>query len=157
RIQKHPTHFDRLFYKVDLRSLHDRALLFLEPGEIEQIRASVERMKPLLDVPLAWQMFTLRSLYSEASLRLALVAPGQAPTAGDGQFGAKLREVTRSAAGVPHAPRDSRTPGKTLPPREGQKDRLAEPQYFFSSEDPAAKPVLAFLLVRPVTEAGSFT
>src|SRR5205823_1116713 len=29
--------------------------------------------------------------------------------------------------------------------------------YFFSSEDTAAKPVLAFLLVRPVTEAGSFT
>jgi hopanoid biosynthesis associated RND transporter like protein HpnN len=157
KIQKDPDHFDRLFYKVDLRSLHDRALLFLDPAEIEQIRASVERMKPLLDVPLAWQMFTLRSLYSEASLRLALLAPGQALSAGDEQFLAQLRDVTRSAAGVLHDPRDYRSPWKSLTAREGQKDRLAEPQYFFSSEDPSSKPVLAFLLVRPVTEAGSFT
>src|SRR5262245_16264058 len=49
--------FDRLFYKVDLRHLRDRALLFLSTAEIERIREDVARMRPLLDNPLAWTVF----------------------------------------------------------------------------------------------------
>src|SRR5262249_60036844 len=42
--------------------------------------------------------------------------------------------------------------GRGMRRRSDQKDLLAEPQYFFSGDDS-----LAFLLVRPVKEAGSFT
>src|SRR5262245_57786935 len=35
-IRKQPNQFDRLFYKVDLRPLHDRALLFLPADQIRQ-------------------------------------------------------------------------------------------------------------------------
>src|SRR5262249_31941417 len=38
----------------------------------------------------------------------------------------------------------------------GQQDLLAEPQYFFSADDPQ-RGTLAFLLVRPIKESGSFT
>ena len=38
-----------------------------------------------------------------------------------------------------------------------QKDLLAEPQYFFSGDGKDNKVELAFLLVRPVKEEGSFT
>ena len=34
RVRRQPDLFDRLFYKVDLRALHNRALLFLPPEEI---------------------------------------------------------------------------------------------------------------------------
>ena len=39
--------FDRIFYRVDLRGIHDRALLFLPTDQIEGVRGRVDRMEPL--------------------------------------------------------------------------------------------------------------
>src|SRR5262249_7642399 len=38
QVSRQPEHFDRLFYKVDLRSLANRALLFLPADQIAQIQ-----------------------------------------------------------------------------------------------------------------------
>src|SRR5262245_58747776 len=43
RVRQQPERFDRLFYRVDLRGLHNRALLFLPPEQIEEIRNNVAR------------------------------------------------------------------------------------------------------------------
>src|SRR5206468_11365287 len=37
-VRQRPDLFDRVFYRVDLRALHDRALLFLPAAEIEGVR-----------------------------------------------------------------------------------------------------------------------
>src|SRR5258708_16933317 len=44
-VQKQPQHFDRLFYKVDLRHLRNRALLFLPKEQISQIQNNLRSMK----------------------------------------------------------------------------------------------------------------
>src|SRR5262245_57006200 len=41
-VRQHPDHFDRLFYKVDLHHLHDRALLYLSPDQLTQIQRSLD-------------------------------------------------------------------------------------------------------------------
>ena len=48
RLQQNPHLFDRLFYKVDLRPIHSRALLFLGSEEIQKIHDGLEPMRPLL-------------------------------------------------------------------------------------------------------------
>src|SRR5581483_2909259 len=55
RIRGRPEHFDRLFYKVDLHHLRDRALLFLPTQDVRRIQEDVGRMRPLLENPLAWK------------------------------------------------------------------------------------------------------
>ena len=69
--------FDRLFYKVDLRSLRNRALLLLPADEITAIQRNLRGMGPLLEptpdptkflplkleskapnVPIAWRMLS---------------------------------------------------------------------------------------------------
>src|SRR5262249_47016478 len=52
RVARRPDRFDRLFYKVDLRPLHNRALLYLPKEQIEQIQDNLRRMSLLLDPPL---------------------------------------------------------------------------------------------------------
>ena len=41
RVKQRPELFDRVFHRVDLRSLHDRALLFLSKDEVEAVRRRV--------------------------------------------------------------------------------------------------------------------
>src|SRR5262249_36742869 len=54
-IGNEPQVFDRLFYKVDLRPLHRRALLFLSTEQIQQIQENVSSMRLLLEFgPLSW-------------------------------------------------------------------------------------------------------
>src|SRR5262249_13333494 len=90
RVRQRPELFDRLFYKVDLRALRNRALLFLSAEEIHAIRENLRGMGPLLDplaavpglpktmpgigdllgsVPISWQCLTLTSLLDEAARR----------------------------------------------------------------------------------------
>ncbi len=173
RVRNRPELFDRLFYKVDLRPLHNRALLFLPTEEIEKIRKNVSGMGPLLDAvevpqgfrnllpgavarkvgPLAWQLLTLSGLVDEGRRRAAAMPPGAPLSAADEQFFTQLLAIGRSAADTLADPGSYRNPWSSLmdrPPE--QKDLLAEPQYFFSGDGG-----LAFLLVRPVKEHGSFT
>ena len=49
RLRQHPELFDRLFYKVDLASLRNRALLFLSADQIRLIQENLQDLKLLLD------------------------------------------------------------------------------------------------------------
>ena len=72
---------------------------------------------------------------------------------GDEQFFTQLLAVSRAATAMVRDPARYRNPWSSLiASQPEQKDMLAEPQYFFSGDD-----TLAFLLVRPVKEKGSFT
>ena len=162
RVRAQPGRFDRLFYKVDLRPLHNRALLFLPSEQIAQIQENLNSMRPLLEIgPLGWELFTFDRLVAEARQRLDALPPGQAPGPADQQFFTQFQAISRSATDALRDPAEYHNPWRSLVSQPaGQQDLLAEPQYFFSEEatqQPASGETLAFLLVRPVTDAGSFT
>jgi hopanoid biosynthesis associated RND transporter like protein HpnN len=158
RVRAKPEEFDRLFYKVDLRPLRNRALLFLSTEQIQRIQDSVRRMEPLLKVPLAWELFTLRSLMGEATERLSHFRPGDPLSPGDEEFLIQLAAISRSAAALLRDPTDYHNPWASLAPQGSpeQSDQLDKPQYFFSGAGPDGRS-LAFLLARPIKETGSFT
>jgi hopanoid biosynthesis associated RND transporter like protein HpnN len=166
RVQARPDLFDRLFYKVDLRSLRNRALLFLSTEEIRSIQHHLEDMGQLLKHGwISWKLLTLSSLLQEAVQRTAKMKPDAPLTADDEVFLTQLWNITRNAKDVIVDPAKYKTPwGSLLARPPEQKDLLAEPQFFFSDPPaPDGTPVqpagetLAFLLVRPIKEEGSFT
>jgi hopanoid biosynthesis associated RND transporter like protein HpnN len=173
KVRGRPDLFDRLFYKVDLRGLRDRALLFLSAEEIRSIRENIKGMGLLLQFgPLGWRNLTLQSLLAEADQRALALKPGRPLSPADEQFFTQLLSICRTARDMLADPARYRNPwsslmagahkpgapatGPLMAQRPGQEDLLAEPQYFFSpgGDD---RDTLAFLLVRPVKEAGSFT
>lgn len=149
-----PQLFDRVFYKVDLRPLRDRALLYLPDEQIGDIQANLKSMGLLLELgPISWRSLTLHRLLHEARERAGKVTPGKALGQADEQFLTQLRAVSDSAAASLTRPTAYHNPWTSLLPQAPrQQDMLAEPQYFFSGDG-----TLAFLLARPVQEAGSFT
>jgi hypothetical protein len=154
RVQQQPDLFDRLFYKVDLRSLQNRALLYLPKEQIQQIQGNLRSMSLLLEVgPLAWQSLNLYRLLHEARDRAAKLTPGKPLTVADEQFLTQLLNLSKSATATLVDPAQYHNPWHSLLPQVPQQQNLiAEPQYFFSGDG-----TLAFLLTRPVQEAGSFT
>jgi hopanoid biosynthesis associated RND transporter like protein HpnN len=157
KVRDRPDLFDRLFYKVDLRDLHGRALLFLGADEIRSIAQNLQPMHLLLHVgPIAWRGLTLQSLLREADLRAAAMGPDQPLKPADEQFFTQLLSICRAGREMLIDPARYHNPWSSLMTRPpGQQDLLAEPQYFFSGEKEGG--TLAFLLVRPVKEPGSFT
>ena len=89
-IAQHPNLFDRLFYKVDLRLLRSRALLFLPAEQIHLIHDNLKHMAFLLEPPVlggldplfGWKSLTTAQLLKEGE-RKAL-APRE-HTDGDNQ------------------------------------------------------------------------
>jgi hopanoid biosynthesis associated RND transporter like protein HpnN len=154
KVRQKPDLFDRLFYKVDLRPLQDRALLYLPAEHIEQIQANLKSMRLLLEfAPLSWRSLTLYSLLHEARDRAGKIMPGKALCGADEQFLTQLLALSRSATATLANPSDYRSPWHSLlPDAPEQTNLLAEPQYFFSGDGS-----LAFLLTRPIIEKGSFT
>jgi hopanoid biosynthesis associated RND transporter like protein HpnN len=154
RVRRRPESFDRLFYKVDLHPLHNRALLFLPVEQIKTIQENLGSMDLLLRLgPISWQQLTLASLLDEASQRTRRLTADKPLSHDDDQFFTQLRAVSHSARALLIHPADYRNPWSSLVTQPApQRDLLAEPQYFFSEGD-----ALAFLLVRPIKEAGSFT
>jgi hopanoid biosynthesis associated RND transporter like protein HpnN len=152
--QARPDCFDRLFYRVDLRALHNRALLLLPLAQIRQIQENLQSMRLLLEVgPIGWRSLSLLSLLREARHRAGAMQPGQPLTPADDQFLTQLCSLSASAAATLRDPAGYRNPwGSLLAQPPEQQDLLAEPQYFFSGDDS-----LAFLLVRPIKDEGSFT
>jgi hopanoid biosynthesis associated RND transporter like protein HpnN len=161
RVQARSDLFDRLFYKVDLRSLRNRALLFLSTEEIQSIQHHLNDMGQLLKHGwISWKLLTLSSLLEEAVQRTGKMKAAEPLTAGDEEFLTQLWNITRNAKDVIVDPTKYKTPWGSLmsrPPE--QKDLLAEPQYFFSEAPTGSEngETLAFLLVRPIKEQGSFT
>jgi hopanoid biosynthesis associated RND transporter like protein HpnN len=160
KVQNQPALFDRLFYKVDLRPLHNRALLFLPADQIRQIQDNLQSMSLLLEPPvlghldpyIGWKSLTVSRLLGEAAQRVSAdVGTGPLPP-GDKQLLTQLTAICDTAAAVLDDPAHYQSPWESILPPSGQKDLLAEPQYFFSGDG-----TLAFLLVRPVKENDSFT
>jgi uncharacterized protein len=158
-IGKQPALFERLFYRVDLRGLRNRALLFLSVDQIRAIHDNLQRMGPLLKGPigiLAWKNLNLVNLLRQARVRAGQLDPSTPLADADEQFLTQLLAVSRSAVAALNDPATYRNPWSSLMPSVGQPgqsiEMLDEPQYFFSGDG-----ALAFLLVRPVKEAGSFT
>jgi predicted RND superfamily exporter protein len=154
RLAEQPDHFDRLFFKADLRGLHNRALMLAPTAQIEKIQANLQSMKLLLELgPAGWRALNLLSLMHEGRTRL-LTTPDDKPLReADEQFFTQLLAITRSATKTLDDPAAYRNPwGSLMGEQAEQKDQLAEPQYFFSGDV-----TLAFLLVRPVKTPGSFT
>ena len=154
RVQEQPALFDHLFYKVDLRSLQNRALLYLPKDQIQQIQSNLRSMTLLLEVgPLAWQSLNLYRLLHEARDRAAKLTPGKPLTLADEQFLTQLLNLSKSATATLVDPAKYHNPWHSLLPQAPEQQNLiAEPQYFFSGDG-----TLAFLLTRPVEESGSFT
>jgi hopanoid biosynthesis associated RND transporter like protein HpnN len=152
-----PELFDRLFYKVDLRGLRDRALLFLTSDEIRDIRDNLRGMGLLLRLgPVGWRNLTLQGLLAEGEQRTRALRPGRPLSKADETFFTQLLSICRGAREMLADPVCYRNPWSSLMSRPpGQQDLLAEPQYFFAAD--TADGTLAFLLVRPVKEPGSFT
>jgi hopanoid biosynthesis associated RND transporter like protein HpnN len=153
-VRRQPALFDRLFYSVDLRVLQDRALLYLPTEQIQQIQGNLRSMSLLLELgPISWQSLNLFSLLHEARDRAGKLLPGKPLRAADEQFLAQLLALSQCAAATVTDPAQYRNPWQSLmPAAPEQQNLLAEPQYFFSGDGS-----LAFLLTRPVKEAGSFT
>lgn len=160
-VGKQPKRFDRLFYKVDLRNLSNRALLFLPTEEIARIQGNLRSMSMLLEPPLVgridpfigWRSLTLIRLFHEARDRAGKLLPEQPLAEGDEIFLAQLLAITRSATDVLESPGAYKSPWRSLMAQKPeQQDLLKEPQYFFSGDGS-----LAFLLTRPVKDLSSFT
>jgi len=158
RIATQPDRFNHLFYRVDLRHLRDRALLFLPVEQIRQIQDNLQDMNLLLDPPVlrgfdplfSWKSVTLQMLVLEAQRRLTGV-PSEDP-ASDRRVLRQLDAVCSAAADSLDRPGSYRSPWQDILPRfPNDQARLDEPQYFFSKQGN-----LAFLLVRPVRKH-SFT
>src|SRR5207245_1565629 len=165
--------FDRLFYKVELQGLRDRALLYLPTEQIQQIHNNIKNMSLLLELgPVSWQSLTLYSLLHEARDRASKITPGIPLQPADEQFLTQLLAVTGSATATLTDPSKYHNPWHSLLPEVGsrgadatslaspgqgmlgpdQLDLMSEPQFFFSGDGS-----LAFLLTRPVKKEGSFT
>jgi hopanoid biosynthesis associated RND transporter like protein HpnN len=160
-IASHPEHFDRLFWKADLRALRDRALLYLPIDQLRRIREGVNGLHLLLEPPVlagldplfGWKSLTILQLLHEADRRAMSLRTGRPLQAGDAQFFRQLDSICRSATRFLEDSGAYRNPWRSiLPVAPDEPDRLAEPQYFFSGDS-----TLAFLLCRPVKETDSFT
>ncbi len=155
RLGQQPDLFDRIFYKADLRHLHNRALMLAPMEQVKTIQSDyLADMKRLLDFgPISWLGLGLNSILDEARTRIAEIQPNQPLSPSDERFLAQLVGIARSARQA-LAERDRYVSpwGSMMGAKSQQEDILAEPHYFLSGDGE-----LAFLLVRPVKEAGSFT
>ncbi|MFO0826106.1 MAG: MMPL family transporter [Gemmataceae bacterium] len=159
KVKARPELFDRVFYKVDLSHLRDRALLHLPPEQLDSISTRLDRMKPLLGPfgPVTWRMLSLQSLLGNAALSLESQRAGREVSAADRDLLAQLPAIAHSAAETLHNPTAYRNPwalttGKPAAASQGSLESLAGPHYFFTPDGS-----LAMLTCRPRKAAESFT
>jgi hopanoid biosynthesis associated RND transporter like protein HpnN len=160
-IKHQPEHFDRLFYKSDLRSLQDRKLLFLPHEQIREIQHDIKKMSRLLEPPLSmdwmglsgWIGLSLSQLLTQAEARINGLKNGVPLSHDDIQFFQQLEAICKTATNTLRDSDSYHNPWlNMLPTASHQEDLLATPQYFFPGNGS-----LAILLVRPVKEKDSFT
>src|SRR4051794_36441508 len=99
RISRRPEHFDRLFYKVDLGHLRDRALLLAPLEQVQAIhRDYLGDMRRLLALgPAAWHFLGLHNMLHEARERAARLRPGQPLAPSDERFFEQFDRVAAAA------------------------------------------------------------
>ncbi len=155
RVKQRPDRFDRVFHKADLRPLHDRAILFLPPAELDAIRGRLDRMDPLLGrfAPIAWQMLSLETLLTKSVSVLEAQKAGKELPDTDRDLLTQLPAVARSAADSLRDPAAYHNPwglaGAASGPSLGQ---LTEEQYAFTPDG-----TLGLLVCRPLKADASFT
>jgi hopanoid biosynthesis associated RND transporter like protein HpnN len=158
RLQEEPQFFDRVFHKVDLRPLANRALLFLTEEELRAIDARLDGLGPLLGpaAPVAWRALTVRALLQRGRAALAKQQRGEPLAPADRDVLARLAAVARSLAGSLRDPEKYESAWDTFTPASagaGPRDALDAPHYFFSADGK-----LAFLTARPAkVDRQSFT
>lgn len=156
-IDRRPESFERLFYKVDLTSLHRRALLFLPTEQIRLVQGHIQGMSLLLEPPVlgsldplfGWKSLSVQQLLRESERRLEVWKHDQANKDAE-EFFVQLNSIANGASDYLESPSKYRNPWQSvLPEQKGasQQDHLAKPQYFFSGDGK-----LAFLLVSPVKD-----
>jgi uncharacterized protein len=168
-VKQYPDLFDRVFYRVDLHHILDRAILHLPPEQLDSIRNRLDRMEPLLGpvAPMAWRMLSVQSLLTSGEIVLKARAAGRSLSAADEDLLAQLPSVVSSAADTlrdPAAYRDpwnvasadttsttGATPGKNGAAMDSA-EALFKPQYFFTPDGS-----LALLTCRPKKSTDSFT
>src|SRR5207237_9427615 len=130
-VRRKPKLFDRLFYKVDLQPLRDRALLYLPTEQIQQIQNNIKSMSLLLDLgPISWQSLTLYILLHEARDRAGKLTPCKLLRAADEQFLTQLLAVSRSAAAILTDPSRYHNPWHSLLPQASQHQGLMSAAHF---------------------------
>lgn len=70
QLRNEPARFRRVWHEADLRALADRSLQLAPPEKLQAVLGQVRSMRPLLELPLAWNLFTLQNLVFETRLRL---------------------------------------------------------------------------------------
>ena len=159
KVAQRPDSFERLFYRVDLRPLNSRALLFLTTEQIRQVQGHVQGLSLLLEPPvlgtfdpwIGWKSLSVRELLRDSERKLKLYQHDPTHKNADGFF-KQIAAVADGASDFLNSPARYCSPWRSsLPDNPSQEpDQLATPRYFFS---PDGK--LALLLVSPVKEPGS--
>ncbi|VTR98152.1 MMPL family transporter [Tuwongella immobilis] len=155
KLQEHPDRFDRLFAKADLRSLQDRALLYLSLDEIRTIQARLEPMNLLLGplAPMTWRTLTLDSMLMKTTWSLEQLRDGRPVESTDLQLLQRLVPIARSAQASLQSENHYQSPWSTVLDRPvDSQQTLAEPHYCLNADG-----TLAFLVVRPKKLGSSFT
>ncbi len=158
RVNRRPDLFDRVFYRVDLRHLRDRGLLYLPPEELQAVAARLDPMGPLLGPvgAVAWRMLSLQSLLGDAVRALAAAAGGRELTPAERSLLAQLPSVVSAAAAAVGDPDRYRNPWTlTSSPAAGRpraEEAFTTAQYLFTPDGS-----LALFTCRPKKVAASFT
>lgn len=163
QIRAEPELFDRLNYKVDLRGLQNRSLMFLNFDQLRGIQDHLKNMSMLLEPPVfglldpltGWKHLTLFEMLDKAALVNGPFNPEVTFTPEKDALLKQTSVVCRGFLGYLDSPTNYHSPWtRSLPGLDhGKKDVLAEPWYFFSGDGS-----LAFLTVRAAREKdGGFT
>lgn len=156
RLHGDSAHFDRVFARVDLTGLRNRALLYLPVEDLQNIRENLERMAPLLSAPLgpiAWRSLTLCNLLKQARERSGRIDPDSPLNSSDEQYLSQLLATVRAANRSLEDPSQYVNPWGSLVPAGPQQraELLDRPQYLGNADGS-----LRLLLARPVKDPHSF-
>jgi hopanoid biosynthesis associated RND transporter like protein HpnN len=161
RVAAEPYLFDRLSYKVDLRHLRNRSLLFLPTDQLRGIQDHLKNMSMLLEPPViglidplaGWKHLTFFELMDKSAFVNGSFAEQKFQPEKDPLL-KQLSIFCKNVRVYLDEPEKYESPWQNfLPGIQNQKDVLAEPWHFFSGDGS-----LAFLTVRAAKdEAAGFT
>ena len=155
-LRSHPEHFDRVFEKVDLRPLRNRALLYLSSEELDQLYLHLRQLGPLLGSfsSFVWYEMNLRNMVVRLDAILTDSAQGVPLSESDSAFIKQFSMIARSASAALEHPEPFLDPWTSLMQGDAQReDQLASPRYF-TSDDRS----LHFMVARPANpDRNSFT
>ena len=141
QIEKRPESFERLFYNVDLTSLHRRALLFLPTEQIRQVQHHIQGMSLLLEPPVlaqldplfGWKSLSVQQLLRESERRLEVWKHDQPNEEAEDFFNSSKQLVTVPATASNH-PADIATRGAaSCRSKRGRARRSSSPSRSISS------------------------